>query len=111
MVHYTKVINGIVSFIEQDMISKMNGTMKAWALGTAVALAVKKAPEVFEKLRGNAMVQALGLIDGEMVDIDSIYAELLNQAQKYSATIDFPIIGPVTYSSSDVEALYRLIMR
>lgn len=110
MVHYTKVINGIVAFIDRDMISKMQGSWKAWGIGTIVALAARKGNEIFQKLRDNSMINAMGLIDGEMVDIDSIYSELLKQAQRASATVDFPLIGSVTYSANDVEELYRCIM-
>lgn len=110
MVHYSKVLNGISLFVEKDLISKMNGSMKAWALGTAVALAVKRGPKVFSEVRDNPVIKALGLVDGEMIDIEAIYPELLSQAQKHTATLDIPMIGPVTYSTNDVESLYKLIM-
>lgn len=111
MVHYTKVINGISQYIEQDMLEKINGSWKAWGIGTAVALIVRKAPSVFEQLKQNSVIQTLGLIDGEMVDAETIFAELLKQAQKRpTATIDIPLIGTVTYSVQDVEALRRCIL-
>lgn len=111
MVHYTKVINGIVEFIDHDMISKMAGNWRAWGIGTIVALVARRAPEIFNKLKSNPMVETMGLIDGEMVDVDAIYSELIKQSQKSSATVEFPLIGPVAYSSADVEELYRCILR
>ena len=110
MVHYSKIVNGLIAYIDQDMVQKMNGSWKAWAVGTVAALIARRADAVFRELRDNKVVQVLGIIDGEMVDIDSIYAELLKQAQTRSATINMPLMGSVTYSSQDVEALYRLIV-
>lgn len=110
MVHYTKVVNGLIKFIDQDMIQKMNGSWKAWAVGTVVALIANKADAVFHDLQGNQLIKTLGLIDGEMIDVDSIYTELLKQSQNRSATVSFPLIGSVTYSTADVEQLYRLIV-
>ena len=110
MIHYTRVVNGLAHFVDQDMVQKMNGSWKAWAVGTVTALAIRKAPDIMESLRGNKIVQAMGLIDGEMIDVDTIYAALLEQAQKRSATVDIPVIGSVTYSASDVEQLYRCIV-
>lgn len=97
-------------FIDQDMIPKLNGSWKAWCVGTVAALIGRKAPEVFETLRNNKIVQAIGIIDGDMIDVDTLYSELLSQAQKRSATINVPMIGSVTYSAADVESLYRCIM-
>ena len=49
-------------------------------------------------------------IEGENIDVDAIYAELLKQAQKSSMTIDLPVIGPITFGTADVESLYRHIV-
>lgn len=110
MVHYSKIINGFVRYVDDDLIGKMNGSLKAWCVGAVVALIARKGPEVFAKIRDEQIVQALGIIDGEMVDIDTIYAEVLKQAQRGTATVNIPIIGPVTYSDKDVDALYRCIV-
>lgn len=53
---------------------------------------------------------ALGLVEGVNIDVDAIYAELLKQARKGSATVDLPIVGPITFGVADVESLYRHIM-
>lgn len=111
MVHYSKVLNGLVQFIDEDMIQKMTGSWKAWGIGTVVALVANRGEAIFRKVQENEFLKSMGLVEGEMVDVESIYSELLKQAQKGTATVEFPIIGPVTYSSSDVEHLYRLIMR
>ena len=110
MVHYSKVINGIMSYVDAEIISKMNGSLKGWAVGIAAGLIGKKAEQLFTALRNNPALTALGLIDGEMVDIEAIYSEALRMAQKGSATVSIPMLGAVTFTTADVESLYRQII-
>ena len=109
MIHKSKVINGMAAYIENEIVSKMAGSWKAWVFGSAAALAVAKAGKLVDELANNPVVQALGVIQGENVDIDAIYTELLKQAQKSSMTIELPVVGPVTFGVGDVESLYRYI--
>lgn len=109
MVHYSKLIDGIVRYIDEDMISKMGGSWKAWGIGAIVLLAANRGPAIFDKLKANSIVQALGIIEGEMVDVDALHDALLTQARKGNATVELPVIGSITYSASDVESLYRCI--
>ena len=110
MVHKSKVLNGIASYIDDEIVSKMAGSWKAWVFGSAAGIVVSRADGLISAAANNPMVKALGLIDGETIDVDAVCAELRKQAQKGTATLDIPIIGPVSFGSSDVESLYRHIM-
>lgn len=110
MVHRSKVINGIAGYVDDEIVSKMNGSWKAWVVGGAAGLVAARAERLMNELAGNPVVTALGLIDGENVDVEAIYAELRKQAQKGSATINMPIVGPITFGVADVESLYRHII-
>jgi len=110
MVHYTKVVHGLAEFINQDIVSKLNGSMKAWVVGGIVVLVSNKASALFNELKKTPMIESLGIIDGEMIDIETIYNSILPVAQKGSATINIPMIGAVTYSATDVESAYRYIV-
>lgn len=107
--HYSQVVNGIVGYIDDELLSKMKGTGKAWLAGTVVGLAASRAEAMIRQYSSNPLVKASGLIDGENIDVDAIYAELLRQAQKGSATIQIPLMGAVTFDVKDVESLYRHI--
>ena len=72
-------------------------------------IAVGRAEQVFMSLKDNAIMAALGLVEGENVNVDVLYSELKKQAQKGTATITLPVLGPVTFSASDVDALFRYI--
>ena len=110
MVHYTKVIQGAVNYADAELISPFNGSAKAWGIGIALGLIAKRADNVFAAIKNNALLTAMGLIDGDMVDIEAVYTEALRMARKGSATVNIPIIGVVTFKESDVESIYRHIM-
>lgn len=110
MVHKSKVLTGIAGYIDDEIVSKMAGGWKAWLIGSAAGLATARAGKLIDELLRNPMVTALGLAEGENIDVDAIYAELLKQARKGSATVDLPVVGPITFGVADVESLYRHIM-
>lgn len=109
MVHYTKVLSGLAAYIDHELISQMGGSVKGWIAGAAAALMLERGKQAALEAMRAPMLKELGLIDGEDVDVDAIYSALLEQARKGSATATLPLIGPVTFKESDVEALYRYI--
>lgn len=109
MVHYSKVINGLATFIDREIIAKMAGGWRSWMIGSAAGVALARAEQVYRKLADNEMLRSLGVIDGENVDIDIIYEQLRQQANHGSMTIDLPLIGGITFGVADVDALYRYI--
>ena len=110
MIHYTKVLNGLSTYIDREIVSQFSGSYKAWIAGAAMGVLTNKATQAMQILAQNPTVRMLGLMDGELVDEELLYRELLKQAQKASATIDIPLLGPVTFSVNDVETLHRYIL-
>lgn len=110
MIHYSRVISGAVNYIDNEIIAQMNGSLKGWGLGIVTGLMAKRAEQLFSELRQNPLLASLGVVEGEMVDIEAIYAEALRMAQKGSATVNLPMVGAVTFRAADVESLYRHIM-
>lgn len=109
MVHYTKVLSGVAAYIDRELISQMGGSVKGWIAGAAAALMLERGKQAALEAMRAPMLKEMGLVDGEDVDVDAIYSALLEQARKGSATATLPLIGPVTFKESDVEALYRYI--
>jgi hypothetical protein len=109
MLHYSRVIQGIANYIEAELVSKLAGSWKAWAFGGMVGIALTRAEQVFNTLKNNPAMTALGLVEGENINVDLLFTELKKQAQKGSATATLPIIGPVTFGTTDVDALFRYI--
>ena len=111
MVHKSKVLYGIAGYIDAEIVSKLSGSWKAWVVGGLAGVAVSRGDAIITQYANNPMVKALGLIDGENIDVDVIIAELRKQAQRGSATVDIPVLGPITFTQSDVDSLYKHIMQ
>lgn len=109
MVHYSRVINGLLRYIDKEMAAKLAGSWKAWGLRVIASMAAGKAEALFNMVASKPMASVIGLIDGENVNLDGIMGELRKVAQGSTATLDIPIIGPYTIGLSDVEALDRYI--
>lgn len=109
MIHYSKVLNGLAAYIDAEIAGKMNGSWKAWVVRSAAALASARAESVYHTVSQHPIALALGIVDGENVNVDAILAQLRIQAQRGTATANLPLIGPVTFGISDVDALERYI--
>lgn len=109
MVRIQSIQNGILKFIDNELLPKMQG-WKKWTFGAIASLWLSNLPNVFQKLKGNAFVGTLGLIDAsDMINIEKLYAEFYKQAERGSVTFDIPVIGQLTLDKSDVEKLYAYI--
>lgn len=110
MIHYSKVINGVMSYVDAEIVAKMNGSLKGWGVGIVAGLLGKRAEQMFTVLREHPVLTSLGLVDGEMVDVEAVYTEALRMAQRGSATVNVPMLGAITFGKADVESLYRYII-
>ena len=109
MVTYNQVVNGMTKYIDQEIINKIQGWQR-WALGAGAGIMMNKGTNIFNAFKAHPVVKMLEVIDdNDMIDIDTIYAELRKQAEKGSATFDAPMIGTITLTKDDVDKLYRLI--
>lgn len=109
MVHYSRVIQGIANFIDAELVGKLAGSWKAWALGGLAGIVMANAERMYMQYKDMPILASLGLVEGENINVDAVYSEMKKQAQKGAATVSIPIIGPVTFGAADVDALYRYI--
>ena len=110
MVHYTKVSNGLMAYARDEIVSRFDGSLLGWGVAIASGIIASRTREIFEAVRSHPALKIAGVIDGEMIDIDLIYAEALKASQKTSATVNVPVIGAITFTTKDVESLYRYII-
>lgn len=110
MVHKSRVLQGIANYVDAEIVSKMTGSWKAWVVGGFAGIAVARADKIMTALGSNPAIVALGLAEGENIDVEAIIVELRKQAQKGTATVVVPLIGPITFGPADVDSLYRHIM-
>lgn len=110
MVKSSAISQGLVNFVDGEILPKMTGWQK-WIVGSMAGIASKKANSFLDSVVQNPLVKALGIVDEEgMIDIDLLYEELSKQAQKSHAILSIPMIGDIKLNADDVESLYRHIM-
>ena len=109
MIHYTKVVQGLMAYADAEILSKMGGSLKAWMIGVFLDLIGGSAENVYRWVQSIPLIDPLHVIDGENVDVDRLYALLRKRAQNGPATENIRFVGPITFTTADVDALYRYI--
>ena len=110
MQHYSKILNGLSQYIENEIAVPLNGSLKAWGVRIAAGVLRERADKMLQLLMQHPVARAFELADGEMVDEELVFRMALEAARKGAATVDIPMLGPVTFSEKDVEALHRYII-
>lgn len=109
MMHYTKVVQGLMAYADAEILNKLNGSLKGWMIGVVLELVGSEAESVYREIQNIPMIGALHVIDGENVDVDRLIALFRKQAQRGSATENIRFLGPITFTTADVDSLYRYI--
>ena len=110
MIHYSKVVNGLAQYIDHELAAQFTGSLKGWAIGAVGGILTARAGQIITKLMSNPIVVAMGIADGEMIDEELLFNQLVTAANKGSATAELPLLGPVTFTAKDVESLHRYII-
>ena len=110
MVHINKVKNGIVKFLDAEVITKLPG-WKSWVFGAGAILILSKIDTVIDQIKEHPVVKMMGVVEGDMVDVEALYAAFKKQAQTVGAVdIEIPVIGALRMGASDIDRLYNFIM-
>lgn len=101
-----QVINGLIKYADAEIMGKLPTTGK-WIAGTAIGIASNRANQIVDVLKENTIVRMLGIIDEKGdIDVDTLINAMKESANKYGKlTVDVPMIGRLTFSSSDVDML------
>lgn len=109
MYNYSQVINGLARYIDEEIVSKIDGWQK-WIVGAGLGMSLDKGVNIFNELKTNPMVKALGVIDNnDMVDVETLYKNVKKQAHNNPITFNVPMVGAMTLNESDVDKLYNYI--
>lgn len=109
MYSYGEVINGVAKYIDEEILSKVNGWQK-WVIGAGLGVAMNNSTGVFNELKNNSVIKLLGVVDkNDMIDVDTLYKEMRKQAEKSSITFSVPMLGMMTLNSTDVDKIYEAV--
>ena len=109
MYHYKQVIDGLVQFVDRELVTKMTG-LNRWLFGTGAGIVGSKAEKVFHNLKEISLLQTLELIEDDNINIHCIYTELLKQAAHGPIHIEISMLGTITLDKTDVEKMYHYII-
>jgi len=106
---FNEVECGILTYINNEFCKKIEDWRK-WALPLAVRMYMPTLKKLF--VENIELLSNSGLVCKETQDIkvDELY-QYLNQISKNTGNIvcNVPMIGPVTFSTGDVDSLYNIL--
>lgn len=107
--------NGLLQYIETDVLQKMSGAKK-WGLGMYISLASGNVESLIMQYKDHPAVKILNVIDDEgNVDIDRLYAAAepaFANGNKVPIPIAVPFLGELgelKLDKSDFDKIYRLM--
>lgn len=103
-----QISEGVARYIDSELVPKVPGIRK-WMLGVAGAFAGKIVENAMRDY--SSLLSGAGIIgeDG-MVDLDKFMPSFKSQANKSGpVTEHLPMLGDITFDSSDVDKLYSYI--
>jgi len=98
---------GIANYIDNEIMAKFpNGTWQKVAISSIVALAVHKYAKV---LADNRALKTMGIVEGDMADIEAYAEQLKRTMPGGGVTIDVPMLGAITLTAPDIDVIVNYI--
>lgn len=101
-----KVQAGLARYIDEEVVSHMNGWQK-WVYGGAATLLLAALPESIKRWEKNELVKMLGIIVGNDIDMTKVYQAVKRQSARGSITVDIPGAGSLTLHDADVDKIWQ----
>ena len=105
MITFDQAHNGIVRFIDQDVLPHLSGLQK---LGVAAytGLASQNLIKARHEFKKHPAIEMLEIIDErDMIDIDRLYNAMAPHF-KERISMDIPLLGKFTFDRADLDRLY-----
>lgn len=109
MVTLDAIKNGLTAYADREIINKMQaGDAKRMIAGAAIALCINRSDALIQRAAENKLISALGIMgEGGAVDLDTLCGAVLPQMPECGVKVQVPVLGELTFFSSDVRALYH----
>lgn len=111
MVEFGKVIDGIVKYIDAELIPKMND-LQQFAVRILSARIINNTDKLKNTITSNGYIRAFGLVDAEgCIDVEGLAEDMKKEiSKKGHIVLDIPLIGKLTFVSADVDVLKHMII-
>lgn len=106
-----QVLNGIVKYIDNEVLTKLDTKGKIF-LGTGITIAMKNSSEVLSRVQNNEIVKTLGIVDENgQFDVELVAEHLKANASKYGKLqFNVPVVGTLTFTPEDVDRIKEYII-
>lgn len=107
MISYEKFINGMVKYLDNEIIPQMTG-VKKMAFGVGSSIFLKKGENVFNSIKDKEIIHSLELLDNNYnININMLKEEIIEKLNNENIEIDIPMIGTLTLDKNDIEKIYK----
>lgn len=108
---FEKVINGILKYLNDEVYLGMNEWQEMLAR-VAVSRIVGDTESLKDKLIHNGYIRTFAIMDDQgNVDLDGLIRDIRTQIErKGKLTISLPMFGKFSFTTDDVDKLYRTIL-
>lgn len=113
MAHKNHVINGIIQFMDNHMIPKAEGNYKIILRMARAGMQI--APDkIWEAVKSNSLVEMLGVIHGDELDMDSLVHILTEGMGADEFNLGFRLLGneyKIYLSADDIRTVKSYVER
>lgn len=107
---FEKVIKGLMTYIEREMVPGMNG-WQTIAAGVAMNRIARRSEHLKQWMHETPILKVMGIINDEGVDINGLAEDLKIQIErKGKLTLEIPMMGKYTFYAADIDKLRNTIM-
>lgn len=109
-VPFERVMDGIIKYIDAEIIGGMNEWQELVAR-MAIGRIAENSDTVKSAILGNGIVRTFGVVDSDgMIDIDNLARDLKREiARKGKLTVKIPMFGVMTFKPEDVDKIHYMI--
>lgn len=110
MVTREQLVSGIGEYLQKEIFTRLD-SKREFLAGMAYGIISLKIDKILSNLEHSPINSALELIQGDNIDIETIYQVANKQiAAQGRLEISIPLIGNFAFNSADIDNLYKCIM-
>jgi hypothetical protein len=110
MHEFEKTVDGILKYINNELLDGMNETQKFIAR-VFISRMINNEEKIKTLFINNGFIRTFGVITSDgMVDVEGLAKDIKREIERAGKiTFDIPMFGKYTFTPSDVDVLYNTI--
>lgn len=107
-----RIQSGLVRFMDNELMPQIRATrsgLNSFGVSVAAALAINNLPNTVCRLKENAGMEYLGVINDEGIEIDELMTQARVSMPQEGIQITLPVLGTLTFHRDDIDKLEQYI--